>query len=287
MNNRCNLLIYYGSNLGQWETSPSYVEYDYPSYRIPKEVSPSNNTDPILKLPTFFGYEDYDRADGKIGQITSLKLFPRGSSQKIQVRYKIADRYPPIPMKVFYEKMDIEEEIATSCWKIYPGDLFKVLADELCDKHLSSELLSPEEMINVWGSDYKNNKYRIFISHKDACKSLVTSHIKEPLENLYNVKCFVAHDDIKPGSIWEKQIINALNTADLFVGVVSSDFHLSPWINQEIGYAYKMKKRRIFLKVDRNHDPPGFMSKEQALATDWPNAAKKLYNEIQISQLST
>ena len=285
MTNHCNLIIYYSSQHGRWDDPVGYVEYDYPSYRIPEEITP-HYLDSIVNFPTLFGYEDHQDAHGKIGKITSLNPISKAGykSRKMRIGYKIENGYPSIPMKTFYEKIQAPEKLETSCWKIFRGDLFKILADELCNKYLSYENISPDEMRKIWGNNYQNN-HRIFISHRAICKANVSVHIKKPLESLSNASCFVAHDDIRPGSLWEYEIIKALDTANYFVAIVTDDFCGSPWVNQEIGYVYKRNIPRLFLKVG-NHNPPGFMGKEQAKLASWESSSNQIKNFFKIENRS-
>ena len=136
-------------------------------------------------------------------------------------------------------------------------------------------------MKKIWGQNYKD-KTLIFLSHKANYKKQV-SQIKENLETeSKSISCFVAHQDIHPTLEWRKEIIKALNTMNVFIGVITDDFHKGSWTDQEIGYAYKINTPRIFLKIG-TLDPQGFISSEQALHSNWINAHKKTIEHLQTS----
>ena len=133
-------------------------------------------------------------------------------------------------------------------------------------------------MKKIWGDYYKNKKKKlIFLSHRARDRGKV-SKIKEQLEK-EDISCFVAHDDIKPGSTWQNEIIKALMAMDVFIGCVTDEFHLGSWTDQEIGYAYKRGVPRIFIKLGKT-DPMGFISMEQALETTWEEAPQKIIKHL-------
>jgi len=64
------------------------------------------------------------------------------------------------------------------------------------------------------------------------------SEVKSDLES-QGLRWFLAHEDVMPSLSWQSEILNALNTMDIFVGFVTDDFHGGGWTGQEIGYAHK------------------------------------------------
>ena len=82
--------------------------------------------------------------------------------------------------------------------------------------------LSQSEMKKIWGENYVNKKL-VFLSHKAEYKEEV-SKIKDDLKK-ENINCFIAHQDIKPSLEWQKEIIKALDTMHIFIGIVTDDFH--------------------------------------------------------------
>ena len=51
---------------------------------------------------------------------------------------------------------------------------------------------------------------KIFISYSQEDKELA-GDLKRSFEEYDSVKCFIAHDDITPGSEWEKKILSNLD----------------------------------------------------------------------------
>lgn len=66
----------------------------------------------------------------------------------------------------------------------------------------------------------------------------------------------------------------------IFVGIVTDDFHTGSWTDQEIGYAYKRKVPRVFIKVGET-DPQDFISSEQALNANWNNIHIKIMEHLE------
>ena len=71
-----------------------------------------------------------------------------------------------------------------------------------------------------------------------------------------------------------------LDTMHIFVGIITDDFHTGSWTDQEIGYAYKRKTPRIFIKIGTS-DPQGFVSPEQALNANWNNIHTKIIEHLE------
>ena len=129
-------------------------------------------------------------------------------------------------------------------------------------------VLSAEDMNRVWGDSYKRRKL-VFLSHGSGYRRQVSA-VREQLEN-QGMRCFLAHEDVTPSMIWQNEILNALNTMDIFIGFVTEDFHGGGWPDQEVGYAYQRGVPRVFVKVE-GVDPTGMVGREQALSTDWGSA---------------
>ena len=95
--------------------------------------------------------------------------------------------------------------------------------------------------------------------------------VREQLEE-QGLRGFVAHEDIAPSTIWQNEILNALDTMDISIGFVTDDFHGGGWPDQEVGYAYQKRGvTRVFVKLGGS-DPIGMVGREQALRTDWDRA---------------
>lgn len=107
--------------------------------------------------------------------------------------------------------------------------------------------------------------YKIFISYSSKYNKSIAGDIKRFFEEYKNIKCFVAHDDIVQGSIWEKEILKKIEEADYFLPIHTKHFEISYWCQQEAGYAFAKGKKIIPLIPDIDGtDPVGFYAKFQA-----------------------
>jgi hypothetical protein len=94
----------------------------------------------------------------------------------------------------------------------------------------------------------------------------------------FQIAAFVAHDDIEPTKEWQAEIETALRTMDALVAIISPEFVLSKWCDQEVGIAIGRNKLVVPLRV--GSDPHGFLGKFQGLQTKGSDAsaiAKQLF----------
>lgn len=108
---------------------------------------------------------------------------------------------------------------------------------------------------------YIPNNLRVFISYSEENKK-IASGIKENL-NRFGIQVFLAHDDIPPGREWIPEILKNIKNADIFIALLSEDFHKSSWTDQETGIAVCLNKFIIPITID-DILPYGFMKKYQA-----------------------
>ena len=154
------------------------------------------------------------------------------------------------------------------------------LVDENDPIYQSSQTLSGIAPVNPAAlSFWKADQIRAFISHRDTYK--VQAHnLGDALEN-YGISCFVAHDTIEPTASWQAEIEKALQTMEVFVALITNDFHDSVWTNQEVGFA---KARNVpIISVKLGPDPRGFIADKQALKgdVDYPErCAKDIYKLV-------
>ena len=239
------------------------------------------NFDELKELPCLFSYEGMDVV-GTIGRIISTKN--KGNS--VDVTYALLNEYPRITINEdeIFRALGIVEnwEKGRTHWAVKDIDLFQFTTRMLYERPESQEIFSHGEMKSLWGDDYERKKL-IFLSHRATDKRKVSSIIKTNLEQ-ENIRCFVAHDDIAPGSQWQSEIIKALKTMDIFIGFVTDEFHEGSWTDQEIGYAYKRDVSRVFVKLG-NSDPKGFIAAEQALRTSWKNAPQAIIEHLKDENL--
>lgn len=102
-----------------------------------------------------------------------------------------------------------------------------------------------------------------FISYSSKQK-VIGGKFKSYLENYCGYETFIAHDDIPGSTIWEDEIIQAIENADFFIPLISREFKKSPFTDQETGIAVFLKKKIIPIKLDEIN-PYGFIEKYQAL----------------------
>jgi hypothetical protein len=103
---------------------------------------------------------------------------------------------------------------------------------------------------------------KVFISHQHTDR-VAASRLSTVLSK-FNIAAFVAHDDIEPTLPWQSEIKIALNTMDVFVAFLTSNFRSSKWTDQEVGFA--VAKRTLIIHVRDGQDPYGFIGETQSLS---------------------
>ena len=106
------------------------------------------------------------------------------------------------------------------------------------------------------------DKIKIFLSYAYEDKSII-----EKLANVlkqYNIEAFVAHIHIESGKKWAKEIKNAIKESQLFLAVITKNFHDSQYTDQEIGIAMGNNKPIIPIRLDDHTISRGFMNEIQA-----------------------
>lgn len=109
---------------------------------------------------------------------------------------------------------------------------------------------------------YIGKTIRVFLSYSHKDKGLI-GLVKSFLE-WYGLEVFIAHEDIKPSSEWEKVIWQNLESIDIFIPIITNNFSLSKWTDQESGIALAKDKFIIPISIAGNV-PYGFLNKLQAL----------------------
>lgn len=103
---------------------------------------------------------------------------------------------------------------------------------------------------------------RLFLSHVSAHKVGV-SKLKWGLWK-FGISSFVAHEDIEPTLEWQREIELALRSMHVLVALLTPDFHVSKWTDQEVGFA--LGKGVLVIPVRLGLEPYGFLGKVQGLA---------------------
>ncbi|MCY3959943.1 MAG: toll/interleukin-1 receptor domain-containing protein [Chloroflexi bacterium] len=284
-----NLIMQSSISYNEWEANegrPCDVSFlsgrifEYTDDAIEQQFRPNQNEmpdfDALIELPCLFTYEGSD-ATGMIGHISRIAPRARG----LEIVYSLPDDYPRIRLnsdEIFASlgiAIDRYENRRTH-WAVKDVDLFELTTTMLqtSDRHLT--VLTSRQMQRIWGAGHGQGRL-VFLSHRASHRQEV-SEVKAALESR-GLRCFLAHEDVMPSLSWQSEILNALNTMDIFVGFVTEDFHRGGWTDQEIGYAHKRGVHRVFVKLG-SVDPKGMVATEQALSTNWTNAADRILEHL-------
>ena len=285
-----NLLMKSSQDYNEWEENQGrlydvsrlverFFEYTADSIAERITVNGGPDFDALTGLPCLFTYEGFD-AMGSIGRISEA----RSEGRKCHITYTLPNVYPPIPINAdsVYEAFGIEMgERHRTHWAVKDLDLFEVTTRLLHKAGNAPAVLSAAEMSRVWGEGYRRKKL-VFLSHRAAYRRHV-AQVREQLEK-QGLSCFVAHEDVTPSRIWQNEILNALNTMDVFIGFVTDDFHGGGWPDQEVGYAYQRGVPRVFVKLE-GADPVGMVAREQALMTNWERAGQEIIAHLKQARI--
>ena len=279
-----NLLMKSSWDYNEWEENQGRL-YDvsrlaeriseYTAEAIMQRFSASGGVDfdALVQFPCLFTYEGLDVV-GSIGRISEMRS-DRGQRRII---YTLPSIYPRIQLneESVFEALGIEtgrfSEQHRTHWAVKDIDLFEVTTTLLHQDGNVPVVLTGAEMNRVWGEGRRRKKL-VFLSHRASYRRQVAG-VREHLEN-QGLRCFVAHEDVNPSTIWQNEILNALNTMDVFVGFVTDDFHGGGWPDQEVGYACQRGVPRVLVKVE-GADPTGMVAREQALTTGWESAGEEI-----------
>ena len=279
-----NLLMVSSSSQDEWELNQgrlydvSFLKdrvFEYTDDGIEQQFIGDDGPDfdELRKLPCLFTYEGIDVV-GSIGTITEVK--PR--NRRLEIHYTLPVIYPKLRLvgDSVFQALGIGTqsygERSRTHWAVKDVDLFEVTTRMLHAARNIPVVLSQEDMNRIWGDRHQGKKL-VFLSHRATHRGLVAA-VREQLER-QRLSCFVAHQDVTPSKIWHDEILNALNTMDAFVGLVTDDFHDGGWTDHEVGYACHRGVPRVFVKLERR-DPVGMVAREQALTTTWERAGQEI-----------
>lgn len=279
-----NLLMKSSLDYNEWEENQNRLYdvsffagriFEYTAETIKEQFTANGGPDfdALVKLPCLFTYEGFEVV-GSIGRISEV----RSDGGQPRIIYTLPSIYPRIPISEdsVFEALGIgtgrSHERHRTHWAVKDIDLFEMITRLLHEAGNFPDVLSEAVMNRVWGDDYKRKKL-VFLSHRAGYRGQV-AHVREQLES-QGLRCFLAHEDVIPSTIWQNEILNALNTMDVFIGFVTDDFHGGGWPDQEVGYAYQRDVPRVFVKLE-GADPVGMVAREQALATSWKRASQEI-----------
>lgn len=118
------------------------------------------------------------------------------------------------------------------------------------------------------------NSLDVFLSHSHEDR-IVARRLADELKK-YDFDAFVAHDDIKLGDNWESALFERIKNCDLFIALLSDNFHKAQYTDHEVGIAFGLGKTILPISIDDTM-PYGFLTKYQA---------KKMSPEIDSNQVS-
>lgn len=124
--------------------------------------------------------------------------------------------------------------------------------------------IKKQEWVRIKETEFMGKSLRLFLSYPSEDK-ILAGKIKNILEQ-FQIRVFLAHEDIVPTKEWKEEILHNLNNCDIFLPLLTQNFVKSEWTSQEIGIAYSNDKLILPLKVDI--DPFGFIGHLQALKID-------------------
>lgn len=173
-----------------------------------------------------------------------------------------------IPLEVFVQiEGDLEQhetrirEAAGTAWRDFESDVISSVRFRP-DRHaVATGTPTPIPATNL-PSFWDHGRFRLFLSHCSSQKVEV-GQLKVSLGGI-GICAFVAHDDIEPSRLWQTEIENALKSCEALTAIVTEDFILSSWCDQEVGFA--LGRSIPVFPVQWGKPPHGFIGKIQALA---------------------
>ncbi len=118
----------------------------------------------------------------------------------------------------------------------------------------------------------------VFISHADEDKK-IAREIAVQIKQNEGINVFVAHDDLEPGSNWKKDLTQKIFECDVFIPLLTKNFHSAEWTEQEVGIAHAFKKRMTPIRFD-DTSTVGFMTDFQATKISYPLDEHEINNIV-------
>lgn len=107
--------------------------------------------------------------------------------------------------------------------------------------------------------------YKVFISYSSKDLAIV-KQFEISLSQYPGIEVFVADYSIAPGSAFRDEIINEIDTSNLFVLLWSKNSKTSEWVSQEIGIAKTKQKPILPIVLHKRLKLPGFINDLEYLA---------------------
>ena len=106
-----------------------------------------------------------------------------------------------------------------------------------------------------------NDRPSVFLSHASLDKETATT-LKNNLSQ-YDIDLFLAHDDIDAGEYWDEALYDEIQNCDIFMVLLSENYHVGTYTDQEIGMGLAHGKNIIPISIDGTK-PYGFISSIQS-----------------------
>lgn len=119
----------------------------------------------------------------------------------------------------------------------------------------------------------------VFLSHSNKDKK-IAAELKSILSQ-YDIQVFLAHEDIDVGEEWLAKLYDEIQNCNVFFMLLSPNYHVSKYTDQEAGMALNMNKPILQICIDET-EPYGFTSKYQAIMCKIP-FEKRQINKIIMS----
>lgn len=108
---------------------------------------------------------------------------------------------------------------------------------------------------------------KVFLSHSDKDKK-IASELKSKLSK-HGLTVFLAHEDIRGGSDWMSKLYEEIQDSQVFIMLLTENYHLSKYTDQETGIAINCEKTILPICIDSTR-PYGFISTKQGLVCSIP-----------------
>lgn len=111
--------------------------------------------------------------------------------------------------------------------------------------------------------------FRAFLSYSGADDGYqLATKARESLA-FWGISAFVDKDDIQKGSPWRTSLLEALNSTQIVIALLTPDFRTSDWADQEIGFA--ISRGIPAFPVNYGVQPYGFFGEFQEMdgEADW------------------
>ena len=106
---------------------------------------------------------------------------------------------------------------------------------------------------------------RAFLSHA-AKEKEIAGKLKEKIQS-YEIDAFVAHDDLEGATEWMSELHTEIKKCEIFLVLLSENYHGSTFTDQELGMALAYNKPIIPICIDSTI-PYGFILKLQGIKSD-------------------